>query len=63
MHVHAQKGDMECKYWIMVDEFEIAEDFSFNLTPAAKRELKKIIYQHFDLIVKTWNTYFKSESK
>ena len=63
MHVHAQKGDMECKYWIMVDEFEIAEDFSFNLTPAAKRELKKIIYQHFDLIVETWNTYFKSESK
>ena len=50
---------MECKFWILVDEFEIKEAFSFNLTPAAKKEIKKIIFQHFDLIAEAWNNHFK----
>jgi hypothetical protein len=29
-------------------------------TPASKKEIKKIIYQHFDLIVDAWNNYFKN---
>lgn len=51
---------MECKYWILVEEVEIREEFAYNLTPAAKREIKKIIYQHFDLIIEAWNKNFKS---
>ena len=58
IHIHAEKGDMECKYWLVVDELEIKEAFSYNLTPAAKREVKKIIYHHFDDIVLAWNEYF-----
>jgi hypothetical protein len=58
IHIHAEKGDMECKYWLLVDELEIKEAFSYNLTPAAKREVKKVIYQHFDDIVLAWNEYF-----
>ena len=58
IHIHAEKGDMECKYWLFVDELEIKEAFSYNLTPAAKREVKKVIYQHFDDIVLAWNEYF-----
>ncbi len=50
---------MECKFWILVEEIEIKEALSFNLTPSAKKEIKKIIYQHFDLIVDSWNNYFK----
>lgn len=49
---------MECKYWLLTEEVEIQEAFSFNLTPTAKKEIKKIIYKHFDLIVESWNTYF-----
>jgi hypothetical protein len=56
IHIHAEKADMECKFWILVDEVEIQEAFSFNLTPAAKKEIKKIIFQHFDLIAEAWNT-------
>ena len=59
IHVHAEKGDMECKFWLLVEEIEIKEEFSFNLTPASKREIKKIIYQHFDLIIDAWNNHFK----
>lgn len=50
---------MECKFWLLIDEIEIREAFSFNLTPTAKKEIKKIIYQHFDLIIESWNAHFK----
>ena len=50
---------MECKFWILIEEFEIREEFAYNLTPASKREIKKIIYQHFDMIAEEWNKYFK----
>lgn len=59
IHVHAEKGDMECKFWLLIEEVEIKEEFAFNLTPASKREVKKIIYQHFDLIADAWNNHFK----
>lgn len=59
IHVHAEKADMECKFWFLVEEVEIKEAFAFNLTPASKKEIKKIIYQHFDLIVDAWNNHFK----
>ena len=60
MHVHAEKGDMECKFWLLIEEVEIREEFAFNLNPASKKEIKKIIYQHFDLIVDAWNKHFKN---
>jgi hypothetical protein len=60
IHIHAEKGDMECKFWLLVDEIEIREDFAYNMSPASKREIKKIIYQHFDLILDAWNNYFNS---
>ena len=59
IHLHAEKGDMECKFWLLIEEIEIREEFSFNLNPASKKEIKKIIYQHFDLIVDAWNKHFK----
>lgn len=58
IHIHAEKGDMECKFWLLIDEVEIQEVFSFNMSPNAKREIKKIIYQNFDLINDSWNNFF-----
>ena len=58
--VHAEKGDMECKFWLLIEEVEIKEVFAFNLSPTAKKEIKKIIYQHFDLIVESWNNHFNN---
>ena len=60
IHVHAEKGDMECKYWLLVEDVEIREAFSFNVTPAEKKQIKKIIYQHFDLIIESWNNHFNN---
>jgi len=58
IHIHAEKGEMECKYWLLTEDVEIVEAFSFNVNPASKREIKKIIYQHFDLIIESWNAFF-----
>ena len=58
IHIHAEKAGMECKYWLLPGEFEIQEAFSYDLTPAARREVQMVIYQNFDIIVKAWNSYF-----
>jgi hypothetical protein len=34
MHVHAMKGDAECKFWVYPDRFDIVEDFEYNLLAA-----------------------------
>ena len=60
IHVHAEKFEMEIKFWIDVENYEIKEAFSFNFTPQAKREIKKIIYEHFEYIVLEWNKYFNT---
>jgi hypothetical protein len=54
MHVHARKGDAECKFWLHPDEFEIEEDFEHGLTPRLRREVRRIIYEHFDEICRAW---------
>jgi len=50
IHVHCRKGDIECKYWIDVDNFDIQEAYSYGMTPRDKKEIRKIIFQHFDYI-------------
>jgi hypothetical protein len=63
IHIHAQKGDIQVKYWLLIDEIEIKEAFSYNFTPVSKREIKKIIYQHFELIVSEWSKHFLNNGK
>jgi len=50
---------MECKFWLDQETFEIAEAFSYNLTSASRKEIRKIIFEHFDYIVGEWNKFFK----
>jgi hypothetical protein len=48
MHKHAQKGDMECKFWILEDEMDPRLEFAYNLSPKDVKEIRKIIFEHFD---------------
>nr|MBK9652965.1 DUF4160 domain-containing protein [Bacteroidota bacterium] len=59
IHVQAQKAEMECKYWLISETFEIVEEYNFNMKPSDKREIRKIIFEHFDYIIQQWNLYFK----
>ena len=58
IHIHAEKGDMECKFWILVEEVELKEAFAFNMNNSDKKQIKKIVFQHFDFITETWYNYF-----
>jgi hypothetical protein len=57
-HVHARKGETECKYLLKPEFYEIEEAWSHNLTPRLRREVRKIIFDHFDLIVGEWEKSF-----
>ena len=59
IHIHAEKGDIECKYWLLVEDYEIKEEYCYGCSPSSKKEIKKIIYQNFDTIVESWNEFFK----
>ena len=59
IHIHAEKADMECKFWFLEEEIEIKEAYAYNLNQKDRKEIKKIIYQHFDLIVDSWYKYFE----
>ena len=58
MHVHAAKGDAECKYWLFPELFDISEQFEYNCTPRLRREVREIIFQHFDQLVTAWREHF-----
>ena len=53
-HIHARKGDMECKYWLFADDFDIAEAYAYNMSPAARRQVRKLIFEHFDYLVREY---------
>ena len=59
VHIHAEKADMEIKFWLHRDAFEINEAFAYGITPAARREIRKIIFQHFEYLVNEWDLFYK----
>ena len=54
IHIHAEKAERECKYWLDVDAFNIREAFAYNMSPRDTRDVRKIIFEHFDLLVAEW---------
>jgi len=57
IHVHCQKAEAEAKYWIDAESFEVIEAHSYNMSPADKRIVRRIIFEHFDYIVSEWNKW------
>ena len=58
IHIHGQKGDKDCKYWLDVDDYAIREAYTYNMNNKDIREVKKIILQNLDEIIQAWNTHF-----
>ncbi|HAH08230.1 MAG TPA: hypothetical protein DCM05_17180 [Elusimicrobia bacterium] len=57
VHIHCRKADAEAKYWLDIDSFEAVEAHSYNMSPADKRAVRKIIFEHFDYIVAEWKRW------
>jgi len=43
--------------WIHVDDFNSRVEYALNASSRDIREVKKIIYEHFDVIVEAWNKF------
>lgn len=56
-HVHARKGDAECKFWLRRELFDIEEAWSHGLTPQLRREIRKIILTHFESLLEEWDRH------
>ena len=54
IHIRCQKEDAEAKYWLDTGELDIVEDHAYGMSPADKRTVRKIIFEHFDYIVTQW---------
>lgn len=63
IHIHCQKAEMECKYWLDVEDFDLEEAFSYNMSAKDKRDVKKIIFEYFDYIENEWNNFKSALSK
>jgi hypothetical protein len=59
VHVHCQKGDKECKFWLCTETYDLEEAFSYNMSPRDKREIKKIVFEHFEYIAQQWKIFKK----
>lgn len=57
VHIHARKGEAECKFWIRAEVYDIEEAWSAGLTPALRREIRKIILNNFELILEEWDRH------
>ena len=57
IHVHCQKAECEANYWVDVEGYDFIEAYSYNMSPRDKRDIRKILFAHFDLIVEAWENF------
>lgn len=50
-HVHARKAEKECKYWMDRAGYDLEEAFSYQMSARDTREVRKIVFEHFDYIL------------
>jgi hypothetical protein len=51
VHVHGRNGDMECKFQLIKEKYEIQEVWSNGLTISGRREIRKIIFANFKYLI------------
>ncbi len=57
IHIHCQKAEQECKYWLDRKNFALEEAYSFNLNNHDRREVKRIIFEYFEFIESEWKKF------
>ena len=57
IHIHCQKAEKECKFWLDQENFDIKEAYTFNMNAKDKRQVKKIIFEYFESIEDEWNQF------
>ncbi len=62
IHIHVQKGEKECKYWLDSKNFDLIEAYSFNMRISDKREVKKYLFANFELLENEWKEFQKRKN-
>lgn len=57
IHVHARKGGKDCKYWLGRETFDLDEAYAYHMSPRDAREIKQIIFEHFEYIEQEWEEF------
>ena len=60
LHIHAEKGEMECKFWINEVDCTIQLADAFNMPSSKINEVADIIDEHLQKIINAWHHYFKT---
>jgi hypothetical protein len=63
IHIHCKKGDCDCKYWLDRDNFDVEEAYSYSMSARDKREVKKIIFEYFEVIEQEWISFQEEAGK
>ena len=63
IHIHCRKADKECKYWLDTEGFGLEEAYAYQMNNKDRRQVKKIIYENFELIEQEWNAWQKLRNK
>ena len=61
IHIHCRKAEKECKYWLDVDNFDVLEAYTYNMNNKDKRTVKKMIFEYFEVIEKSWDDFQKGK--
>ncbi len=56
-HIHARKGDADCKYWLLAETFDIGTAHEYNLSPSDRRQIRQIVFEHFDYILSEYERF------
>ncbi|MBS4029419.1 MAG: DUF4160 domain-containing protein [Ignavibacteriales bacterium] len=59
MHIHAEKGEKNCKFWIYEKTHSIEAVYYYRMNSRDKRDVRKIILDKFDLFVDEWIRFQK----
>jgi hypothetical protein len=57
IHIHVEKGEKSCKYWLDTKNFGVSEAFTRGMNSKDKRQVIKIIIANFEYIEKEWTKY------
>lgn len=57
MHIHCTKGECDAKYWLNTASFDIQPAYEYNVSPADRRAVRRIIFSHFDYIAAQWMSF------
>lgn len=55
-HIHVKKGDGWSKWWL---DPTVEEEFAYGFTLQERRQIKRLINEHYQYLNAQWNEYFQ----